>query len=122
MFSSEQTMAQKIRKGYAQTVHGKTRKLSAGAKRIAVLLLVAEAHELTMQALEPTAIKFCAVWLHSPATHSLMKLFTMPSEDKYAKKDDVIQLLSLWHNNSKSSSFPLLDSSIQTTIHRETVS
>ena len=82
------------RKVYAQTAHGNIRKLSAGAKRIAVSLLVAEAHEITMKALEPTIFqKFVQFgYIHTEHTR-LMKLFTMPSDYKYAKKDDVIQTL-----------------------------
>ena len=79
---------------YAQAVHGKTRTMSAGAKRIAISLLVAEANELTMQALEPTIFeKFVQFGsIHSQHTR-LMKLFTMTSDCKYAKMDDVIQTL-----------------------------
>ena len=44
----------RYRKVYAQTLAGKTKKLSATAKRVVVSLLVAEAHDLTLQALEPT--------------------------------------------------------------------
>ena len=39
------------RKVYAQTVHGRSRRLIAGIKQIVVSLLVAEAHEQTMRAL-----------------------------------------------------------------------
>ena len=122
------------RKVYAQTAHGNIRKLSAGAKRIAVSLLVAEAHELTMKALEPTIFQTFVQFGYIHTEHTrLMKLFTMPSDYKYAKKDDVIQTLqatvlaaaqshlpplSLLHN-PKRSSFPLLHSSVQITIHSE---
>ena len=96
----------------------------------------AEAHELTMWALEPTIFeKFVQFgYIHSQHTR-LMKLFATPSDYKCAKEDDVIQTLQATVLAAakpprapepiaqppppKKSSFPLLHSSVQTTIHSE---
>ena len=63
---------------------------------------VAEAHELTMQALEPTFFqKFVHFgYIHTQRT-GMMMLFTMPSDYKYAKKEDAIQRLVVQQPKNK---------------------
>ena len=55
-------------------------------------IIVAEAHGLTMRALEPTIFaKFVSFgYVRTQHTH-LMKKFTMPDDYKYTKKDEVIK-------------------------------
>ena len=100
------------------------------AKRVAVSLLVAEAHDLTMQALKPTTFqKFVHFGFIHPQHTSLMKLFTIismpkrmmssrPLRQQYWLLQSHLPLQSLLYN-PKRSSFPLLHSSVQTTMHSE---
>ena len=72
-------------------MHGRDEKLTVAGKRIAVTLLVAEAHKQTMADLLPTLFqKFVQFgYVHSkPASE--MHMFTMPSTYKFSKVDAVV--------------------------------
>ena len=90
----ERRKQKNYRKVYAQTLFGKTKILSAGEKSVVVSLLVAQAHHLTMQALEHNTFeKFVqSRYIHSQHTQ-LSKPFTMASFYKDAKNNDTIEAI-----------------------------